>query len=740
MNNYASISFNFGPTLLDWLKGTAPAVYASILEADRKSQERFSGHASAISQAYNHVIMPLANRRDKVTQVAWGIADFQHRFGRKPRGMWLPETAVDAETLEVLAEQGIGFTILAPHQAKEVLVPGQDWGPAQEEKLNGAYRLQLPTGKTIALFFYNGPVSRAVAFDGVLRKGEDFAHKLLGAFPGGEGGQLVNIASDGETYGHHHRHGDMALAYALYHIDTHQDADITNYSEYLDHHPPEVEVRIHEDTSWSCVHGLERWRSDCGCSTGGQRGWHQKWRGPLREALDWLRDELAPRYERMAGELLKDPWRARDEYVHVILDRREERVQQFLRDHALRPLARDDEVRVLKLLELQRHALLMYTSCGWFFNDISGIETVQVLQYAGRCLQLVRDLLSEDLENGFLERLERAPSNIPGQGNGRRIYESMVRPAMVDLPKVVAHYALNSLFSDYPETARVYSYTVQKRGYHRLESGGDALAVGWCRVSSTITLESEDLAFAAVSLRTHDLKCGVRPLGGKESHTSLVKELRAAFRRADLPKVLDILDSEFGGSTYSMSSLFREEQRAILDRILDRSMDESAAAYRWIYRNQAPLMRLLKDNGVTLPQAFTEAAEFVINLDLRTALEGEVPDLDRAQDLMGEVQEWGVELEMARLNFTLEGTLDRTATQFRMKPDSDNLRSLGQLVEFCKTLPFDVDLRHAQNACFQVLRGPFRDIREKADSGVQEAAEWVGSFLELTGGLHLKVE
>jgi len=324
LNNYAHISFNFGPTLLSWLQANAPDTYGCILEADAASIEGFSGHGSAIAQAYNHMILPLATRRDKITQVLWGIRDFQHRFGRDPQGMWLPECAVDNETLEVLADLGIRFTVLAPRQAARVRGIGEtEWHDvAGGVDPSRAYRAKLPSGKSITLFFYDGPISQGVAFEGLLSNGHRLAERLLGGvsdertWP-----QLLHIATDGETYGHHHKYGEMALSFALDHIRRSGAAKLTNYAEFLEKHPPEWEVEIVANSSWSCAHGVERWRADCGCSSGMRPEWRQEWRGPLRQALDWLRDALAAPHEKDARALLPDPWAARDEYIAVVLDR-----------------------------------------------------------------------------------------------------------------------------------------------------------------------------------------------------------------------------------------------------------------------------------------------------------------------------------------------------------------------------------------------------------------------------------
>jgi len=459
VSNYARISFDFGPTLLDWMEKSNPDVYRAIIEADRQSRQYFSGHGSALAQAYNHMIMPLANHRDRYSQVVWGIRDFQHRFGREPEGMWLPETAVDLETLDIMAELGIKFTVLAPRQAKRVRrIVTQSWRDVSGARIDPtrAYVINLSSGRQINIFFYDGPISNAVAFEDVLKSGDAFAKRLTDAFSGKRNWpQLVHIATDGETYGHHHRFADMALAFALQRIEKDSLAKITNYGEFLEKYPPTHEVEIIEKTSWSCVHGVDRWWSDCGDATGSGNHpeWHQKWRTPLHNAFDWLRDNLAPQYEEKARQLLKDPWAARDGYIDVILDRSRENVSNFFGKYAARELNETERITALKLLELQRHAMLMYTSCGWFFDEISRPEPVQVIQYAGRVVQLAQDLFGDDIEEDFLKILEQAKSNIPEQGDGRRIYETLVKPSMMVTKLSDSNDAQRKVLGDILESA-----------------------------------------------------------------------------------------------------------------------------------------------------------------------------------------------------------------------------------------------------------------------------------------------
>ncbi len=744
VNNYAKISFNFGPTLLAWLEKKAPDVYGAILEADRESQKTFSGHGSALAQAYNHMIFPLANTRDKYTQILWGLRDFEQRFGRKPEGMWLPETAVDLETLDILAEQGIRFTILAPHQASRVRpIGGEKWRGVSGGKIDPtmAYELHLPSGKKITLLFYDGPISRAVAFEGLLKSGESFAQRLLGGFSEKRTWpQIVHIATDGETYGHHHRFGDMALAFALHYIESKRLARLTNYGEYLEKYPPNHEVEIFENTSWSCIHGVERWRGDCGCNSGAHPGWHQSWREPLREALDWLRDRLASEYEEKAGQFFKDPWGARNGYIQVVIDRSPENTEAFFNHHATRALNEDEKITALKLLELQRHAMLMYTSCGWFFDELSGIETVQVIQYAGRALQLAQEVFGNDAESRFLELLERAKSNIPTHGDGRRIYEKFVKPAMVNLEKVGAHYAMSSLFEEYGEKTSIYCYRVDRDDYQSSEAGRSKLVVGRATVTSEITREFAKLCFGVVHLGDHNLNCGARRYQGDDAYQALVQEITDPFVKADFAETLRMLDKHFGASTYSLGSLFRDEQRKILDIILDSTLADIEAIYRQLYETNVPLMRFLKDSGVPPPKALYAVAEFVLNADLRRAFEKMEFNPELIDTLLGESRSEGISLDEETLEYTLRKSLEGMVERIIANPtELGLLKKLDEAVGMLHSLPFRVNLWKVQNTFYDLLQTVYPELREKADRGSEEARKWVGQFRALGEKLSVRV-
>ena len=745
VNNYGRISFNFGPTLLSWMEEKSPETYECILKSDRESQERFSGHGSAIAQGYNHMILPLANARDQYTQVLWGMRDFERRFGRKPEGMWLPETAVDTATLEVLAQCGVKFTVLAPRQAGRVRkIGGRSWKDMHGGRIDPtrAYLAKLPSGNKINLFFYDGPISQAVAFERLLDNGEHFISRLRSGFSDKrDWPQLMHIATDGETYGHHHKHGDMALAYALGRVESDPQLRLTNYGEFLEKFPPTHEAQIIENTSWSCSHGLERWKSDCGCSSG-RAGWRQMWRGPLRQALDHLRDCAAELFEREAAPLLHDPWTARNDYIDVILDRSPEALWIFFEKHSRRQLRPEETTQALKLLEMQRHAMLMYTSCGWFFDELSGIETVQVIQYAGRVVQLARETANVDLEAEFLARLAEARSNLPDLGNGADIYNRWVKPAMVDLSKVGAHFAISSMF-DGNHTVPQFCYDIKPLDYRHMESGAAKLALGRARVTSRITRESRELTFAVIHLGEQVLHAGVREFPGEEEYLDLAGESMAAFSTGDLPEVLRLLDESLDGMRYSLRSLFRDEQKRTLDIILARTLHDVESSYHSVYEKHGTLLRFIREMGQPVPEVLRITAEFVLNRDLKKTFDTEPVDFVRIAMLMEMVKREGIRVDEETVSYSASNSLTRLLERLRENPlDTAILERAYVLTSLFATMTLPVDYWRAQNIYYSILHKDL--LANKGFSALPRAQKagsraWLERFLALGEKLQICV-
>ncbi len=736
VNNYARLSFNFGPTLLAWLETNQPEVYTALIMSDRQNAATYSGHGSAVAQPYHHIIMPLANRRDKETQVAWGIADFRRRYGRDPEGMWLPEAAVDLDTLDIMAEAGIKFTILGPHQAGRVRAPGGRWHDGGGTiDTSRPYRCPLPSGRHIAIFFYHADLSRGVAFQGLLESGDALADRISAAYIPGGSPHLVTIATDGETYGHHHHFGEMALAYAFEKLER-SGVRVTNPAEYLALEPPELEVEIIENTAWSCGHGIERWRSGCCCSTGLHPGWNQEWRGPLRRAMDLLRDRLAPVFEREAGRLMTDPWSARNDYVAVIADRSAANISAFFLRWASRPLSEPETVRALKLLELQRHLMAAYTSCGWFFDDIAGLESVLVMKQAGRALQLARELFGETPEQEFLAILATAMSNDPASGSGRDIFESEVRPLEADLKKAAAHFAMSTFFEEYATESVLYSFTITAADRNIYGTGGVRVVAGDITVKSAVTLENQRLIFAALLWGDHNLHAGVAAYGDEAGYGDLVAELKTLSDRADCTGCLKFLESRFHGSIYDLQKLFSDEQAKIIKHIIAGALAEAEAAHRNLYRRHQHTMRFLSSLGQAAPPHFIASAAFVLNTDLRRELESVSPNLKAIEALLAEVKLWGVPPDTAQLAYHLADQLETLLLRLIEAPDDRAaLAEATGLLRLFRDNGITANLWRVQNLYFAMLKGVYAERLK-----VAHYDKWLEPFRLLGRALSIKVD
>ncbi len=743
VNIYTKISFDFGPTLLSWLERHKPDVYESILEADRISMERFSGHGSAIAHAYNHIILPLANRKDKYTQIIWGLKDFEKRFRRLPEGMWLPEAAVDKETLEVLVSLGIKFTILAPRQAHRFHKIGEsgNWHDVRGEKIDPtmAYLCELPSGRTINLFFYDGPISQEISFGGLLNNGEGFAKRLLSAFNDQRHRpQMVHIATDGETFGHHHRFGDMALSYALHYIEANKLARITNYGEYLEKHPPTHAADIFENSSWSCVHGVERWRSNCGCHTGGHAGWTQSWRKPLREAMDWLRDQLIPIYGTEAAQFFQNPWDTRNDYIEIILDRSRENIERFFTKHALRELSKKEKMTALKLLETQRNAMLMYTSCGWYFDEVSGIETVQTMQYASKAIQYMEELKGLSLETEYLKHLEKTPSNV--FTNALQPYELFVKNAKSNLHRVGAHFCISSIFEEYPENIKIYCYSTKSEIYIKREAGKFKLVTGKLNISSDITWDERTISFTVLHLGDHNINAGVKDYQGDDDFSVMQGEMLEAFEKGDIPEVIRFMDKHFNGNIFSLWHLFKDEQRKVLDMVLKFTYESVESSYRQIYENNSTIMNFYQNLQHRIPRPFLSAAEYIINTDLKRTFEKEDLDIEKLKKLIDEIKRWSIKIDAVTIGFIASSWVNSIMQRLSEHQEDPGLfEKLDTALELITPMSLSLNLWKAQNIYFSVVKNVFTKIKDKANKGDKTAQRWVEGFSKLGYYLFVKV-
>lgn len=724
VNNYQYMSFNFGPTLLSWMEEFAPLTYERIIKADIDSISEHSGHGNALAQVYNHMIMPLANAHDKETQVKWGIRDFEYRFGRKPEGIWLAETAVDDATLKVLVDNGIKFTILSPYQALKIRKTGnkewQDvsWGnidPARSYK----YTLKCDSKKSIDLFFYDGAISRSVAFDELLKDGNRFIKRLKeGVSETRNYPQLVNIATDGESYGHHTKFGDMALSYVLKIKAEDEGFKITNYAEYLDKYESDYEVDIKQASSWSCFHGVGRWKEDCGCSTGGHPGWNQKWREPLRNALDYLRDELAKVFEAEGPKYFNDnPWTIRNKYIDVILDRNYITIRKFQKENFKPDLTEEQKVKGMELLEIQRQAMLMYTSCGWFFSEISGIETVQIMKYAARAMQLVARFTNEDFETHFKDILSQAKSNIAEFGTGKDIYERFVKPSVVTAKQIACLWAISSLYQDFEDEEDVYCYTVKRHSYQKVQKGSSNFLVGHIEISSKVTLQKADLMFALMQYAGGDFHCAIKEFSNDAEFNELQATLIKTFALNPITEIIRTLDEKFGKEYFTLKDIFIEERKKILQILLKDQLEKFGNTYKEMYDQGKGSIYHMQNLGLEIPKEFKISAEYALSHRYNDLLAGsdgfvETPIIQQIKDINFEAKRMNIAIDKTPSNKNFAKRIITNLNRLTKSFEIQQADTIIELFEIVEKLDLQIDISEAQNVYYNKIYHRIGDILE----------------------------
>jgi alpha-amylase/alpha-mannosidase (GH57 family) len=735
-NNYGSLSYNFGPTLLAWMERHAPRILNAIQDADRDSCERFNGHGNAIAQVYNHLIMPLANRRDKITQVLWGERDFVHRFGRTPEGMWLAETAVDLETLGVLAEAGIRFTILSPFQAHRwrLLEPESPWHDAAGGTIPSGqpYRCFVGGGRFIDVFFYDAQLAQAVAFERALEHSSRLIDRVEAAYQrrGSQtGAWLAHAATDGESYGHHFKFGDMALAAAFRYLEDNPLAQVTNYGAFLAAFPPVAEVEIVENSAWSCAHGLGRWQADCGCRIGGGPDWHQKWRAPLREGLNQLRDALAVHFETEMARLVHDPWAARNDYINVLLDAADG-TDPFITRHAGRTLAPGERVRLLQLLEMQRAGLLMFTSCGWFFDDISGLESVMVLRHAARAMQLAEATGLPGLERQLLESLKQAPSNQPEYANGADVYVCQVKPHAVGLKRVVVNHAIRTLTRQDHNSNRLYCFQLTPKEEDELGPNPIPCMLGNVTVEDTRTGQNEDYLYGVMHFGGLDFRCSVMPYPGQAKHRELLANLQKAGEQQNTVMMMRVLDKEFGTVFLDLNDCLINLRQDLAVAISQDRLRIYTDFQRYLYETNSSLMISMHRVGVRPPAEMRGAVRRVLSTELdrlvREILEqerihgnGQVDwkqshydvrsRIGRLQAVLQEACKWDLRLRVSSPARQLGEEMVRLLEGLTGHFDSGQAARLMRLVLLCRDLDTKPELWLLQTLYYRMVQGALKE-------------------------------
>ncbi|MEK9628168.1 MAG: DUF3536 domain-containing protein [Nitrospinota bacterium] len=736
VNNYSRISFNFSPTLLSWLESNSPETYQAILDADKESQKLFSGHGSALAQPYYHMIMPLAKSSDKLTQIIWGIEDFKLRFKREPVGVWLPETAVDIETLDFLANEGIRFTVLAPGQAKKIRSSeNSNWMSVNEETLDTTrpYKQKLPSGREISIFFYNKNVSHQVAFENLLSNGDKFFNNLISQFSTDSGKtELVHPATDGESYGHHHKFGEMTLAYTLDRLMNHDSYSLVNYSKYLADYPATWEVGILENTSWSCAHGIERWRSDCGCHTGGEEGWTQAWRKPLREALDELREQLDKKFEETLNPLLKNPSEARNEFVQLILHT--ESVEKFLGKHASFRLDASKKIKVLKWMEIQRHAMLMYTSCGWFFNDVSGIETVQILRYASYALDLYSQLDGVSLESSFIETLKKARSNIPKWKSGDFIYKKMVESTRVANEQIFTCGLAANLLKKSILEIPVGSNSVLNISSDKTSSGKYEIIFGKGDIVKDNTLEKVSMDYFVLHDGDGDYKIFVLP--SVEKNKEIREKILSVFEKKGYKETLSLLLESFGPPCYPDRKIFHKFYDNLADEIGQEFWAKNRNLKKEMFSFQKNLLLLHNRLDTPLPSDFDKFSGFFLIEQWKEILNSPENSLEKIQHLIKFSN--GNSLDTLEFKSIYQERIKQVIKDIEKHPeDMEKLDCLNSLLGLLDFIPMKLNLWNAQNEVFKKVIPQYMELKKRKSDGEQNVDEWVDKIESVLNYLNI---
>ncbi|HET6951641.1 MAG TPA: DUF3536 domain-containing protein [Acidimicrobiales bacterium] len=701
VDNYERLSFNMGPTLLPWLEDRSPEVYERILDADRRTRR-------AIAQAYGHAILPLCNDRDLLTQIRWGLADFRYRFGREAEGMWLPETAVDERVLAALAEEGVGFTILAPDQiaATRLLAgrggPDGGWSPATGPDLPGTLRWRHPDDPDLGidLVVYDGPISHDVAFGGFP------SQVVVGRIVRSGARGLVSVACDGETFGHHHPYADRGVAYALS-LEAHRrGVRLPRLADWLAEHPPTLEGRVRL-SAWSCAHGVGRWKEDCGCHTGGEPGWSQAWRGPLRAALDRVRDAAAEVFERRGPQVLHDPWAARDAYVDLVLGATT--VDRFADRHVVggRGAVRA-VVQALTLLESQRHALLMYTSCGWFFNDLAGLETVQIMRYAACCADLLSELGERPPVDEVLAILARGQSNDPDQGDGRAVWERHVEPSRVDPGRVVAHLALTDLLAGDAAGERIAGFEIERELHEAVDRGGVQLCAGRVAITHRRTRRHTTWAYAAVHLGGLEVFGAVRPAAGVRDGDDIAELVRSTRRGERVTGLLRMVVDRFGPREFGLESVLPGVGEDLLRATAQALADRFVAAYDQLRSDHHDTLAALAVAGTPLSPELRGPVELALARRLDNAVaacagSADPGDYRAVRALAREAREEGVRLASPWAAAMLVRAATRAVEEAAAEPDEPRVAAAAGMVRLVRELAIEVGLDAAQERVYDAL-------------------------------------
>jgi len=723
VNNYVYFSFNFGPTLLQWIEHHTPETYKKILEADKKSMDLNNGHGNAIAQVYNHVIMPLASDDDKRTQIEWGIKDFTHRFNRFPESMWLAETAIDTKTVNLLIEYGIKFIILSPHQADRIRsFNSMSWIDVSTGLIDTRvpYRIfhrdnddKVNKKKYLDVFFYNASLSSAVGFEHLLTDAFSFAERIQHSFDSwSPAGQAVIIATDGESYGHHEKHADMCFSAFCTRETANRDFSITNFGNFLEMFPPQFEVVLKsgphgEGTAWSCAHGVGRWCRDCSCSTGGLHNWNQKWRAPLRESFNYLKHEINAMYDKKLKLHVRDLKKLRNDYIDVILNT--ENKAAFVKKHVKSPKKSFNKSTMFKLLEAQHNAQLMYTSCAWFFADVSGIEPVQNMKYAAKIIEILDEFTDKDTEAEFLKILDKANSNIQEQGSGKDCYERYVKTSIYQPEMIIGNYAIETFVLNEVTDRKIFHYKLHTVLHEKKHDGSSPVYKGMVKITNEKTDFIDNFIYYLFVPSYKDIHCYI-----------LNSDENLEFNVSPVNTIEDKIASLTHSKFYGLKDLIGYNRENLIQLALKEEMNRLKRIFNDIYKKNIDLLSSLKQYDLDLPKVLKEVCSFALTekitkeinrLKKITSAKKVYKDYEKVRDIYLAGKKSGLKINPTIIEKDFNDIIVAKLLSLRKKLDYSLANTALEFINLGSEMGLSLDTTRIQNLIYHLVNEDLLNLK-----------------------------
>ena len=705
INNFQYISFNIGPTLMKWIKENSKETYYKILEADKNSIELYSGHGNAIAQVYNHTILPLAKNKDKHTQILWGIEDFKTHFKREPEAIWLAETAVNQDTIDVLVEFNLKYIILSPFQACKVRPLGKKkWTDVSTGNIDITmpYKQYSRDGRSINIFFYNHTISSAIGFEHLLTNSYLLVEKFQQFIWDANRPILISTCTDGESYGHHEKFGEMCLAHFIKHSSQKHGLTLTNYGQFLELYKPTHEVQIKsgfqgEGTAWSCAHGVGRWIRNCGCSDGGYPSWNQHWRTPLREAFNWLHDQILKAYQIKASHLLKDLQQAKNSYINIISNRNPENRREFLKKFCTKKNITDHEsALIFRFMEALYQCQLLFTSCAWFFADISGLEPIQNLKYAARAIQLIKIYLKNDLENDFLNKLIFIKSNNASQGTAKDIYNKEVKSSIINYKMIVSNYAIVSFILNEFKPRKIYNYNIEPVNHEQRKNINKPLEKGMVWLHDNYTGEKLGYIYFLFPKSIRNMRCYT--LNNKENFEFNITTIET------IEQEISILTNE---KYYTIKDLFTDNREQIIKLAFSKQMKQTEKMLDKLYDKNIELLETFYETRLPIPKILKTLCEYVYSNKIDNTLikqDSQSLESEKIAETFKYANRLGFNVKSEKIQKDIDRLFKNQLYLLENGPNNeDYVKNILEILNLADSLSLSLDLDNYTNIVYKII-------------------------------------